>query len=356
MLLDNRDPVTSNPSYCIPHPDIRKFASDQLEARQEFEKRARMRWSKYYLDLAARHLTCDELKERYWNALQTHNHKHIDPEWPNLQKVLAWADLQGQDQVLVGLMLLLTHYMCARMHFSARIYYSQKAAEAAIRLGRKEDAALLRIDGSGWILLEEDRLPDAREEITIGLHIAHTLDASSTDRLDLIALANTWLAEIFLEEGKLAEASALMDNIALPECKPIQYRVYLVAGDIAYENKDIAKAKKLYESAYKVSLQYGGEGVGVGVHTRLGDVYLASNDLVQAEKYFSQVLALGQNSAPERIPHAKYGLARLALKKGEREKALQLAQEAWSDLSQTVRFHRLLSEIQDFLQSLKSIS
>jgi len=53
------------------------------------------------------------------------------------------------------------------MLFPTSLHYAQKAAEAASRLGRKEDAALLHIDARGWLLIEEGHLEDAIEEITL---------------------------------------------------------------------------------------------------------------------------------------------------------------------------------------------
>ncbi len=63
-----------------------------------------------------------------------------------------------------------------------------------------------------------------------------------------------------------------------------------------------------------------------------------------------------QDFGADTIPYAKYGLARVALAKGERDKARQIAQEVLNDLSRTVTSHRLLNEIQGFLKSLEDIS
>jgi LuxR family glucitol operon transcriptional activator len=328
--------------------------SAQLRERQEFEKEARMRWNKYYLDLVARSLTRNEFKEPYWNALPPYNRELIDPEWPNLQEVLVWSDQQGQDQILVELTLLLAHYMNALMLFPARLYYTQKAAEAASRLDRKEDAALLHIDGSGWILLEEGLLTDAIGEITTGLRIAQTLGASDTRATDLTALANAFLAMVFLEQGDLAEASVLMDKVVSLECSPaIQRRVSIVAGDIAYRKSHFIEAKRLYEDAYQIGIQYDEAQRG---HNRLGNVYLVTGDLLQAEVCFNEVIDREQRFGVKRRSHAKYGLARIALAKGERDKARQMAEEVLNDLARTVTSHKLMDEIREFLKGLEDIS
>ena len=338
------------------HPLTRAFASAQLAKRQECEKQARARWSQYYLNVATRTLRREELQEPYWSALPTPSHRLLDPERLNLQEVLKWADEQGEDQILVDLMLVLALYMSALMFFRARLDYAQKAAAAARRLGRNEDAALLHIDGRGWILLQEGRLTEAISEITTELRIVQTLDASPK-ATDLIALGETWLAAAFLEQGNLEEASTRIDKVMLLECTPvIQYRMNLVAGDIAFKKENYAEARNLYDSACKISKLYGGEAVGVGAQDRLGNVYLAFGDFIQAEIYFKELLNIGKEFAAERLPHAYYGFARVARAKGEIEQARQIAQEVLSDLERTVTYHRLSNEIRDFLKNIENIS
>jgi predicted negative regulator of RcsB-dependent stress response len=334
----------------------RAFAKAQLGRSQEFERQVRIQWSKYYLCLAARGLVLGESKERYWNALEPFNRDLIDPEWPNIQEVLAWADQQRQDEILVELMVLVAHYMTSRMLFPIRLYYAQKAAEAASRLGRKADAALLHIDGCGWILLEEGYLTEAREEVTAGLRIAQTLDASSPETTDLIALANVWLARIFLEQGDLVEASVLIDKVVSLEYKPIiQKFVSAIAGDIAYGKNNMAEAMRHYKNAYQIgNILY--EGEVVELLDRLGNVYLAIGDIVQAEASFKQSLNTKPDFGEYHMPYAKYGLARVAQVKGERDKARQIAQEILTDLSRAFTAHKLLNEIHIFLKSLEDIS
>lgn len=152
----------------------------------------------------------------------------------------------------------------------------------------------------------------------MGLSIAQTLDASSTEANNLIALANTFLATAFLEQGDLAEASALMEKVASFEYKPIiQRRVFRMAGNIAYKKKDYLEARRLYKSGSQISRQYEGSGE----YVNLGNVYLAIGDLLQAETYFNKMLDSERFFNANGVTYAKYGLARVALAKGERDKA-----------------------------------
>jgi len=352
-LLDIKEASVAISQHYSIHPLTRAFASAQLGKRPEGDRQARKRWSEYYLDLAVRSLTRNEFKGPYWNALPPYNRELIDPEWLNLQEVLAWADGEGKDQILVDLMLLLTHYMWACMFFSARLYYAQKAAEAASRLGRKEDAALLHIDARGWLLLELGHLTDGIGDINKGLRIAQTLETSSIEATELIILANAFLAGVFLEQGNLAEASVLIDKVISLECWPItQQHISIIAGDIAYRKNDFSEARKFYKNADRISIRYGGEGGDI----RLGNAYLASGDLMQAEACFNEAFDRWQHLAVDRIPYAQYGLARVALAKGERDQARRIAQAALNNLARTVTSHRLLNEIRSFLENLEDIS
>lgn len=351
-LLDIKEAsVAMNQRYSI-HPLTRAFASAQRGKILACDRQTRKRWSEYYLNLAIGSLTRNELKESYWNALPPYNRELIDPEWLNLQEVLAWADREGQDQILVDLMLLLTHYMWACMFFSARLYYAQKAAEAAGRLGRKDAAALLYIDARGWILLELGRLTDGIEDIYKGLRLAQTLEASRIEATELVILANAFLARAFLEQGNLAEASALLDKVISLECWPItQQHISITAGDIAYRKNNFLEAREFYKNADRISIRHGGEGGDI----RLGNAYLADGDLTQAEAYFKEAFNRWQHLAVDRIPYAQYGLARVALAKGERDKARQMAEAVLDDLVRTAPSHKLTDEIRNLLKGLEDM-
>ena len=355
-LLDiNKEWVTSSQHYSI-HPLTRAFASAKLREVPEFEGQARLRWSNYYMDFATRSLVREIPQGSYWNTITSYDVlKFVDPEWSNLQQVLEWVDQNGQDQLLVELMMLLVHYMGSRLLNAQRIYYVQRAANAANRLGRKEDEALFRIDGLGWIFIEECRFIDAEREIMIGRHIAESIDNGSPEAIDLIALANIFLARMFLEQGDVENAVAFMNQVDSTKCKPvIQYRAYTIAGNIAQVKNDNHEAIRLYEKAILLSNEYGGEGIGFELHYRLGFAYLANGDLERAEAVFNKEVLVDELAGDTiEVMYAKYWQATVARAKGERDKALQLARETREELSRLVNSHRLLNQLDDFLKSLE---
>jgi len=139
LLGINEEWVTSSQHYSI-HPLTRAFANAKLREVPEFEEQAKLRWSIYYVDFATRSLVREKPQGRYWNTLTSYDgFKFIDPEWSNFRQVLEWLDQQGQDRLLIELVLLLVHYMYGRLRNAERIHHVQRAAEAAKQLGQKED-------------------------------------------------------------------------------------------------------------------------------------------------------------------------------------------------------------------------
>ena len=84
------------------------------------------------------------------------------------------------------------------------------AAEAAQRLGRLHDQALLRIDALGWLLIAVDQPQSAIREINAGLAIASQLEGR--EATELHALGHAFLARAHVGLGDLATASRCMDG------------------------------------------------------------------------------------------------------------------------------------------------
>lgn len=342
------------PRYTV-HPLTRSFAIARLREQPGFEEQARVRWCDYFLQLATSLIVRDMPKERYWNSLMsTRDLARVDPEWPNLLNVLAWADQKEQDRALIELMMLLVHYMDRRGLFSTRLYYAEKAAEAAGRMEQGADEGRFRIDALGWTLMEEGRFTDAEEEIRKGLSIAQDLGAEAIDDTnDLIALAHTRLARVYLEQGKLEEASAeMVEAVSVPRRSVVQSHVSMTAGDLAHRNGDHEEAIKLYSDALQVGQQYGGPTAGFELHYRLGFAYLSAGDAAQAEIKFNQALDDERLGFTVEGLRAKYGLACVAQAKGDEDKARQLAQETMMMIPRLDIGHSWQSKIEELLNSL----
>ena len=352
-LLDiNEEQAVSGQRYSV-HPLTRAFASKKLLNVPEYEKQARQRWTTYYVEFAAQNLVRESAKESYWNVLTKRGNKLIDQDWPNLRQVLTWVDEQGHDATLIDLMFLLVHYMYRRILYTERIYFAQRAAEAASRLNRKEEEAFLRIDALGWLLIEEGLFADAQRELMTGLAIAQSMPIEDSTASDLIALATTFLSRSYLEQGDIDNASELINQALAVNCSPIvECRVYMVAGDVAYSKNNYLEAIRLYEHATRITQAEEDVDFDARLHYCLGSAYLADGDLVRAESEFSIVLDIEQQAINIVLIYAKYGLARVALAKGDREKTQFLAQEAREELSRSIASHQLLGQIENLLKAL----
>lgn len=350
-LLEVNDALAEDQRRYSVHPLTLAFAGAKLREALEWEREAREQWKQYFFNFVAYHVVREEPKERYWNSLGL---TLIDPEWPNLLNVLAWAAQNKEHQTLIELMMLLVHYMDRLALYAERILYARKAAEAANKLGQKMDEALFRIDALGWTLIEQGYFADAEQEITKGLRIIEDFGTESADTNDLIALAYAFLARVYLMQEDIVKASELIDKAMLIECRlMIQRRVTVTAGELAYRKQDYQAAITLYKDAIRLEQQYDGEGEEIQ-HQLLGFAYLAQGELAQAEAEFEELSDLKQQTGTIEAIYQKYGLACVAQAKGEIDKAVQLAQEALEAILRLHIDHRLQKEIEDFLSKLEA--
>jgi LuxR family glucitol operon transcriptional activator len=357
MFLDvNQEELILGQRYSV-HALTRAFASTQLHRVPEYEQEARRRWVRYYITFIERYLAKGRSGERYFDSLvRSGEALPIDQEWPNIRKVLEWTDQEGQDEVLIDLLLLLAHYMNRHFYYSERLMYARKAAAAADRLQRRKEAALFRIDTLGWALIEENRLDDAHQEIMKGLQIAQTLDISTIEAAELIGLAHIFLARVALQRGNVKEASALIEQVEPNKYRPvIQFRAAMIAGDISYRQNDVDEAIKLYEHARHIGGQYGNEGEDEDLSYRMAIAYLAKGDLAKAEHSFKNLPKIEKYaSVTTGGIYSKLEEAHFAKARHEKETARRLALEALNYLSPTIEAHWMLDEIHNFLKSLET--
>ncbi len=360
MFLEvNPEDLERKPEYHT-HPLIRAFGHKQLEADPSFKKEARQRWYEYYYGMIKREMAQGRSGDLYWDSLvRSGEATPIDEEWPNILNVLEWADLEGYDESLINLMLLLAHYMNRHFYYKERLYYTQKAAEAAERTQQIKAAALFRIDTLGWTLIETNRLQEAKMSILQGLQIAQRINPSTQDAEELIALAHVFLARVALQQGNLTEAAELMHENDTSNCRPvIQFRSAMITGDIVYQQGDIPAAIQHYEQAQQIGGQYrnqhGSEGEDEDLAYRMSIAYLAHGDIEKAERSFENLPRL------ERYATVTTGTiyknleeAYFAKERGDIEQARRSIEVALNQLSPTIESHWMLDEIRTFLKNLE---
>jgi LuxR family transcriptional regulator, glucitol operon activator len=335
------------------HPMTRAFAKKQLASQPDLEEQARERWSSYYLDFVRSHTVREAPSIAYWNALVNDQMTALDAEWYSIEELLAWADRAGRSALLLELVTYLVHYMDSRFHNLERLTYVVKAIDAAKKVENPVLEAWLRIDALGWTCVEENRLDQAHQEIQLGLEVAQTLPPGDKDALDLIALGTGWLARLRLEEGLVAEATDLMAEALSTPCRAwIKYRLNMAAGDIALRLGQGDRALQSYQEAVSEYEQYGGEGHGYQIDPKIGLAEVARGNLEGAEKKFEAVRA-HEGIAIGKL-YADYGMALVAYRRGEIEKARRLAETARQRLSRQTSSNLLLTMIDNLFEDLKA--
>jgi tetratricopeptide (TPR) repeat protein len=278
----------------------------------------------------------------------------IDAEWSNINEVVKWALVNKPNDVFFELVMLLVHYMDSRLLNKERISYVIKAIELAKGMGRKEDEALLRLDALGWTYVEEDDLDEASDEIIRGINIAKELDHDNNKKNDLIALGLAWQARVKVEKEHPKEAQDLIDEALSIPCSPwIQSRVYMVAGDIEFKKDESEKALCFYEKAAAKIVDYGEEGHGYQIEPRIGLAYLGIEDgLKEAKKRFEMLreqdkIAIGKL-------YGEYGLALVAFKEDDREKARGMMQAIIEELNPKTKSNLLQKLIYKLFKDLEA--
>lgn len=185
------------------------------------------------------------------------------------------------------------------------------------------------------------------------MEIVKQISDDNENAEQLLALGLAWQARVMIEQGNSDKASQLIQSILPKTYKPwIQFRINMVAGDIALKQGKGEIALTIYEKADKLLKAYGDEGHGYQIRPRIGMAYLATGKIEMAEKVFVSLgdyeqIAIGKL-------YAMYGEAFVAYKKGEIDQARQLASAAEEELNRRTTSNLLLKLIKKLYENLDS--
>ncbi|MEA2559356.1 MAG: LuxR family transcriptional regulator, glucitol operon activator [Acidobacteriota bacterium] len=334
--------VDERKGYVI-HPKTRELAREQLDKQSGWKDEAKLRCTRYFLDLVRQKVVRPQPDQPYWNALVGYGMDDLDPEWPSILQVMAWADEDGQEDVLVELLMLLVHYMDSRFKNLERLKYVQKAVAVLHRQGRSEEEALLRIDALGWTCVEELKLDEAYDQIYRGYEMAKGKD--------LQALGLAWRARVRVErrERDFERADQLIKEALAIECSPwIRFRVNMAAGDIELKRGDRNSAKaalEFYQHAEREADSYGKEGGGYQTKPRIGLAYLEMGEIAEAERKFKELSDL--DKIPIARLYAEYGLALVEREKGHQSEALLMLNDIKAKIYRYTKSNLLLRLIEE---------
>ncbi|MGF6952802.1 LuxR family glucitol operon transcriptional activator [Neobacillus sp. B4I6] len=313
--------------YFLGHQTVVAYGEQHLLENQDFEKEARSRWSRYYIQYLETHLKREQLNSVYWSYLLGRDLDKIKKEWPNILKVIKWASQVPDKELLIDLVTRISHFL-SRINLPLRIEYGLKAADYANQLDKKTHEAFLRIDTVGWALIEVNELDEALQQIEAGLQILEHLDSNNADVFDLKVWGLALKSRLFLKSSDPEKAEAILREVIHISATPIiQHRVLLVRGDLSLLRKNYKEAINLYEAANQISTMYGGEKT-IEAYFNLGLAYVNCDEFEKAEAAFDNILYHKNKANQIELIYYHYGMAQMFSQKGDNEKALQSNQIA----------------------------
>ncbi len=148
-------------------------------------------------------------------------------------------------------------------------------------------------------------------------------------------LAEIWqrIGEINVELGELEKSlqnlqkAALMLNSAGNIAASAA--VYAAMGDVYFKGQQFDSADACYSRSMEINRRFENERGLTGDLVRRGNLALARGRLKEAETFFTEALRHGSSGESSLLADARKGLARLALKRGQTGKAIDLALQAY---------------------------
>jgi len=276
----------------------REYALAEIAAYSDFEKEARERWIKWYLNLAEKHGLF------FWQEWQI-EYDVIQDEQGNLLDVLHWCANQERYTDVKKFCLNLNYYTNAYGHWEDRLFWMNWLINASERRG-DWSIAVYAMSEKAWTLL----LIGGQKNLEIA-HQILTKAWDIRDRADIVVQNNLseYLAYICIENKKYEEAQIwlnvkeeLLNKAALAqrEYLPHWLMVRYYQAKIYYKIGDYDRAKIIYYKIFEESKKNEFQRGIIAALQGLADIAIVHNDLDEAEKLLNTGLPVA-----ERTKHKK---------------------------------------------------
>ncbi|MEH1916453.1 tetratricopeptide repeat protein [Nostoc sp.] len=304
----------------------REYALAQLAAYPDFEREARMRWVRWYLDFAYSYGGEDWEKWIHYNRLKE--------EEGNLRAVLYWCKNQDHYAEVRDLWLLLNHYANLYAYWDDRLDWLQWLIEQSERRGEWSSLVKFMIRKT-WLLIRECS-PQSLTQADEILQRAWVL----RDRADSCVQADLAesMARLRIRQNNYTDAhhwliveEKLVIDANLDERQHIRYFIPVLyhRAEIFYSEGEYFSTKKLFQDVMKSAEKINWHRVINSAQNWLADIAIEQGDRDEAQKLLIQGLTVAESSNNKRrLARYQRSLARWERRWGSVQKACQLSTQA----------------------------
>ncbi|MFN6562693.1 MAG: tetratricopeptide repeat protein [Nostoc sp. ChiSLP01] len=327
----------------------REYALAQLAAYPDFEKEARKRWVKWYLNFAYKYGGEDWENWIHYDRLKE--------EEGNLREVLYWCKNQDHYAEVRDLWLLLNHYANLYAYWDDRLDWLQWLIEQSERRGEWSSLVKFMIRKT-WLLIRECSSESLKKADEI-LQQAWVLrdHADSCVQADLAeSIARLQIRQNNYQDARhwLKVEEKLVIDANLEEQQHIRYfiPVFYHRAEIFYSEGEYSLTKKLFQEVMKSAEKIRWHRVINSAQNWLGDIAIEQGDRDEAHKLLIQGLRVAESTKNKRrLARYQRSLACWEKKWGSPEKARQLSTQAINSFKD-LRMTRDAQEMQIFFDSL----
>jgi len=304
----------------------REYALAELAAYPDFEKEARRRWVKWYLDFAYNYAGEDWEKWIHYNKLKE--------EEGNLRAVLYWCKDQDHYAEVRDLWLLLNHYANLYAYWDDRLDWLQWLIEQSERRGEWSSLVKIMIRQT-WLLIRECS-PQSLKEADEMLRRAWVL----REHVDLCVQADLAenIARLRIRQNNYTDARAWLDieqklvtQANLEEQKHIRHYIPVLyhRAVIFYRERKYSEAKMLFQEVMQSAEKINWYRVNNSAQNWLADIAVEQGDRDGAQQLLIKGITVAETSSNKRrLARYQRSLARWEKKWGSAEEARKLATKA----------------------------
>jgi Tetratricopeptide repeat len=304
----------------------REYALAELAAYPDFEREARRRWVRWYLDFADNYAGEDWEKWIHYNKLKE--------EERNLRAVLYWCKDQDHYAEVRDLWLLLNHYANLYAYWDDRLDWLQWLIEQSERRGEWSSLVKIMIRKT-WLLIRECS-PQSLKEADEMLRRAWVL----REHADLCVQADLAenIARLRIRQNNYTDARAWLDieqklvtQANLEEQKHIRHYIPVLyhRAVIFYRERKYSEAKMLFQEVMQSAEKIRWYRVINSAQNWLADIAVEQGDRDGAQQLLTKGITVAERSNNKRrLARYQRSLARWEKKWGSAEEARKLATKA----------------------------